>query len=66
MDRATFSGNEVKSKMKQPSDMPMLRLEQGGSDLWSNMLLLDKGGTLSDYRKRHLNQMIMYLAVYVC
>ena len=27
MDRATFKGNEAKSKMKQPSDMPMMRCE---------------------------------------
>jgi len=36
----TSEGNELKSKMKQPSDMPMPRFEHGGSDLWSNTLPL--------------------------
>jgi len=40
MGRVTSKGNE----MKQPSDMAMLRFEHGGSDLWSNTLLLDYGG----------------------
>ena len=46
MGRATSKGKEGKSKMKQPSDMPMLRFEHGGSDLWSNMLLLEHGCTM--------------------
>jgi len=29
MGRATSKGNEAKSKMKQPSDMPMPRFEHG-------------------------------------
>ena len=33
------------SKMKHPSDMPTPRFEHGGSDLWSNTLPLDHGGT---------------------
>jgi len=44
MGQATSKGNEVKSEMKQPSDMPTPRFESGGSDLWSNMLPLDHGG----------------------
>ena len=44
MGRATFKGDEVKSKMKQPSDMPTPRFEHGGSDLWSDTLPLDHGG----------------------
>jgi len=32
--------------MKQPSDMPTLRFEHGGSDLWANTLPLDQGGAL--------------------
>jgi len=39
-----LQGNEVKSKMKQPSDMPTPRFKHGGSDLWSNTPLLDHGG----------------------
>ena len=46
MGRATSKDNEVKTKMKQPSDMPTPRFEHGGSDLWSNTLLLDHGGIL--------------------
>ena len=37
---ATSKGNEVKSKMKKPSDS-----NTDGSDLWSNMLPLDQGVT---------------------
>ena len=44
MSRATSKGNEAKLKTKQPSDMPTPRFEHGGSDLWSNTLLLDYGG----------------------
>ena len=44
MSRATSKGNEVKSKMNQPSDIPTPRFEHGGSDLWSNTLPLDHGG----------------------
>jgi len=54
MGRATYKGNEGKSKMKQPSDMPMPRFEHGGSDLWSNTPLLDHVGsglTLSSQKK---------------
>ena len=29
VDRATSKGNDAKSKMKQPSDMPTLRFEHG-------------------------------------
>ena len=42
--RATSKGNEAKSKMKQPSDIPTPRFDTGGSDLWSNTLPLDHGG----------------------
>ena len=42
MGRATSNGNEAKSKMKQPSDIPTPRFETGGSDLWSNTLPLDR------------------------
>ena len=31
-------GNEAKSKMKHPSDMPTPRFELGDSDMWSNAL----------------------------
>jgi len=44
MNRATSKGNEAKTK--QPSDMPTPRFEHGGSDLWSNTLLLDHEGAL--------------------
>ena len=44
MGRVTSKDNEAKSEMKQPSDMPMPRFEHGGSDLWSNTLLLDHEG----------------------
>ena len=44
MGRTTSKGNEAKSKMKPPSDMLTPRLEHGGSNLWSNTLLLDHGG----------------------
>jgi len=40
MDKVTSKGNEAKSTMKLPSDMPIPRLELGGSDLWSNALLV--------------------------
>jgi len=43
MGQPTSKGNEVKSKMKQPSDMPTSRFEHCGSDLWSNTLPLDHG-----------------------
>jgi len=42
--KATFVhmvGNETKSKIKQPSDMPRRDSNTGGSDLWSNTLPLD-------------------------
>ena len=52
MGRATSKGNKAKSKMKQPSDMPTPRFEHGGSDLWSNTLLLDQGGTLGFCQQR--------------
>ena len=39
MGQAISKGNEMKSKMKQPSEMPTPRFEQ-----WSNTLLLDHGG----------------------
>ena len=48
--KVAFKGNEVKSKMKQPSDMPTPRFKHGGSDLWSSTLPLDHWGTL----ERHL------------
>ena len=44
MGRATSKGNEAKSKMKRPSDMPTPRFAHGGSDLWSNTLPLNHGG----------------------
>ena len=34
----------MKSKMKQPSDMPTPRFEHSGSGLQSNTLPLDHGG----------------------
>ena len=37
MGLVTSNGNEVKSKMKHPSDMSKLRFE-GSSDLWSIVL----------------------------
>ena len=43
MGRATSKGNEAKSKIKQPSDIPPPNT--GGSDLWSNTLPLDHRGT---------------------
>ena len=52
MGRVTSKGNEAKSKMKQPSDMPTHRdLNTGGSDLWSNMLLLNHGDDPTDTAK---------------
>ena len=36
MGQVTSKGNEAKSKMKQPSDIPTI--------LWSNTLPLDHGG----------------------
>ena len=44
MGRTTSKGNEVKSKMKYPSDMPTSRFKHGGSDLWSSTLPLAHGG----------------------
>jgi len=38
MGRVASKGNEAKLKMKQPSNMPTLRFERGGSDLWSNVM----------------------------
>ena len=40
MGRATSKGNEAKSEMKHPSDMPTPRFELGdtGSDMWSSAL----------------------------
>jgi len=50
MGRATSKGNEAKSRMKQPSDMrPRRDSNTGGSDLWSNTLPLDQGGTPKTY-----------------
>jgi len=43
MGRATSKGNEVKSKMKQPSGVPRRDSNTGGSYLWSNTLPLDHG-----------------------
>jgi len=54
MGRATSKGNETKWKTKQPSDMPMLGFEHGGSDLWSSMLPLDHGAPASDKGHIHL------------
>jgi len=47
MGPATLKGNEA--EMKQPSDIPTPRFEHGGSDLWSNTLPLDHGGTQLGY-----------------
>jgi len=44
MDRASSKGNEAKSKMKQPLDMPHRDSNTGSSDMWSNTLPLDHGG----------------------
>ena len=44
MGRATSKGNEAKSKMKHPSDVHTPDLNSGGSDLWSNAILLDHRG----------------------
>ena len=57
MGLATSKGNEVKSKTKQPSDMPTPRFEHGGSDLWSNTLPLDHGVIRS---KKHLSLSKLY------
>ena len=46
MGRTTSKGNEVKLKMKHPSNMPMPRFEHGDSDLWSNTIPLDHGDAL--------------------
>ena len=46
MGQVTSKDNKAKSKMKHPLDMPTLRFEHGGSELWSNTLPLDYGGTL--------------------
>jgi len=43
MGRATSNGNEAKSKMKQSSDVPTPRFEDGGSNLWSNTLRISQG-----------------------
>ena len=47
MGQATSKGDEVKSKMKQASDIPTSRFEHGGSDQWSNMLPLENGSEMS-------------------
>ena len=48
MGRATSEGNEMKSKMKQPSDMPHRDSNTGGSDPRCNMLSQDHGGAPCD------------------
>jgi len=52
MGRATSKGSEAKSKMKQPSDMPMPGFERGGSDMWSNKLPLDHRGALGSFKRK--------------
>ena len=46
MGRVTSKDNEAKSKMKHPQICPRWDSNKGGSDLWSNTLLLDNGGIL--------------------
>ena len=46
LNEPSDKGNEVKSKMKQPSDMPTLRFKHSDSNLWTNMLPLDHGEML--------------------
>jgi len=61
MGGATSKGNEAKSKMKQPSDMPMPRFEHGldhGGALgwgWNHMILLSQSlrKTLCNHEGNH-------------
>jgi len=53
MGRTTSKGNDMKSKMKHPSDMPPRRDSNlGGNDLWSNTLPLDHGGEMIMSRRQ--------------
>ena len=50
----TTKDNEVKSKMKQLSDMPTPRFEHVWY-LWSNMLPLDHGGAPTRLERYYIN-----------
>jgi len=67
MGQATSKGDKGKSEIKQPSDIPPMRFEHGSSDLQSNMLPLDHGGSNKNikYAKFYCSLLIIYKEIAV-